>query len=528
MTEGTGESRDMRVLLLAPTSRDASFTSSILERAGMACVGCSSVTHICRELEIGAGAVVLPEEAVVPERESCLIRWLARQPAWSDLPVLILARPGADSTAVAQAMDLLGNVTVLERPMRVSALVSAARSALRARQRQYQIREHIVEHEQAAEALRDSDRRKDDFLAILAHELRNPLAPIRNSLQILRMTVPQDPSAERIIGVMDRQINLMVRLVDDLMEVSRISRGKIELRKEPADVGAIVRGAIDVSRPLIEAGAHRLAVFLPDEPVTLEGDVVRLTQVVANLLNNAAKYSDDGGQITLTVEREEHDEQGVAISVRDTGHGIPPDMLPFVFDPFLQVRQSEGRAQGGLGIGLTLAKHLVELHGGSVEARSGGPGRGSEFVVRLPLGGTRRSSDVPSAEERSPASLPPRRILVVDDNRDAAESLGTLLELLGADVCVAYSGVEALEAFSTYEPAVVLLDIGMPDMDGHEVARRIRQEPGARKVTLIALTGWGQEQDRRRSESAGFDYHLVKPADLQVLESLLSSLRADR
>lgn len=513
------------MLLLAPTTRDASFTSSILEHAGMACVCVSGVAELCHELEDGAGVVLLPEEAVVPERDHCLIKWLARQPPWSDVPLLILASPGADSTTVAQAMDLLGNVTVLERPMRIAALVSAARTALRARQRQYQIRELIVQHEKAAEALRDADRRKDEFLAILAHELRNPLAPIRNSLQILRMARSHDSSAERVIGLMDRQINLMVRLVDDLMEVSRISRGKIELRKGAVDAADVVRSAVEVSRPLIEAGSHQLSLDVPPEPVSLDGDFVRLTQVVANLLNNAAKYSDEGGRISLQVGREN---RWAVISVRDTGHGIPPDMLPLVFEPFLQIERQSGPAQAGLGIGLTLAKHLVELHGGSVVARSEGRGRGSEFVVRLPLGSAAHAADVAPEEDRPPARLRPQRILVVDDNRDAAESLGALLQLLGADVLVVHNGADALDAFATYKPAVVLLDIGMPGMDGHEVARRIRREPGSQEATLIALTGWGQEKDRRRSSSAGFDFHLVKPADLHVLESLLASIEEDR
>jgi signal transduction histidine kinase/ActR/RegA family two-component response regulator len=520
VTEGDHDRLDLRVLVLAPTSKDASLTDAVLGRAGMGSVGCSDLAHVCRELEAGAGVVLLCEEAVLPEQGGCLSQWLASQPPWSDLPVLVLARPGADSAAVARAMDLLGNVTVLERPTRVSALVSAVRTALRARQRQYQIREHLLAHKRSEEALRDADQRKDEFLAILAHELRNPLAPIRNSVQILRLTSPNDSAAERVAEVMDRQVNHMVRLVDDLLEVARISRGKIELRKEPVEVAAVVRSAVETSRPLIEAGGHRLALAIPPEPLTLEGDFVRLTQVVANLLNNAAKYSDPGGQIWLTVWRQG---DGAAISVRDTGRGIPPDVLPRVFELFMQIDRQPSRTQGGLGIGLTLVKSLVELHGGSVEAHSEGAGRGSEFVVRLPLSAAARAHASTRAASPSPI-LASRRVLVVDDNRDAAESLDTLLKLLGADTRVAYSGAEALKALATYEPAVVLLDIGMPGMDGHEVARRIRQRPESRDVTLIALTGWGQEEDRDRSQLAGFDYHLIKPADIDALQKLLVSL----
>ncbi|MFO0809323.1 MAG: PAS domain S-box protein [Gemmataceae bacterium] len=385
----------------------------------------------------------------------------------------------------------------------------------------------ITERKRVEEALRDADRRKDEFLAMLAHELRNPLAPIRNSLHILRMGSPQESATDCVTEMMERQVNHMVHLVDDLLEVSRISRGKIELRLEPVEVAGVVRTAVETSRPLIDAGGHQLALAIPAEPLTLKGDFVRLTQIVANLLNNAAKYSDAGGQIWLSVRREK---DGVAISVKDTGQGIPPDMIPRIFDLFMQVDRGPHRTRDGLGIGLTLVKSLVEMHGGSVVAHSEGLGRGSEFVVRLPLwkegGGSakdkKRASNSVSSFVLHPSPL--RKVLVVDDNRDAAESLGVLLKLLGADVKVVFSGPDALEALATYKPAVVLLDIGMPGMDGHEVARRIRQQPDAKDVTLIALTGWGQEEDRLRSESAGFDYHLIKPADVNALQTLLVSL----
>ncbi len=521
VTEADRERLEQRVLVLAPTGKDAALTQSVLNRAGVACVESANLEQVCDQLNAGAAAVLLAEEAVTPDRGGCLAEWLDRQPPWSDLPVLVLTRPGADSAAVAQAMDLFGNVTVLERPTRVAALVSAVRTALRARHRQYQIRDHLAERARTEAALRDADQRKDEFLAILAHELRNPLAPIRNSLHILRLTGRLDPAAERVGEMMERQVNHLVRLVDDLLEVSRITRGKIELRKEPVEIAAIVRNAVETSRPQIEAGSHQLALALPPEPLTVEGDAVRLAQVFANLLNNSAKYTDEGGQIWLTVRREEAE---VAVSVRDSGAGIPPDMLPRVFELFTQVDRQGDRAQGGLGIGLTLVKSLVEMHGGSVQAHSAGPGRGSEFVVRLPLATPRGSG--PGAAATPSAVLTPCRVLVVDDNRDAAESLGMLLKLLGAEVQVVFSGPDALEALATYRPSVVLLDIGMPGMDGHEVARRIRQQRGSEEMTLIALTGWGQEEDRRRSQSAGFDYHLIKPADVNALETLLLSLES--
>jgi signal transduction histidine kinase/CheY-like chemotaxis protein len=507
-------------LFLAPTGRDAAMATAILRRAGVECVCCRDIQEVCRELEGGAAAVMLPEEGVVAEEHRCLTGWLSAQPSWSDLPILVLARRGADSDTVARAMDRLGNVTVIERPTRVATLVSAARTALRARQRQYELRDQLADLMRNEEALRDADRRKDEFLAILAHELRNPLAPIRNAVHVLKRKNPRDPTTRRATDMMERQVSNMVRLVDDLLEVSRISIGKIELRTQPVEVSAIVRDALETSRPLIEAAGHYLRLEFPPEPLVLEGDVVRLTQVVANLLNNAVKYSERGGRIWLAVRR---DGDTAEVSVRDLGRGIPPDRLPQVFDLFMQVDQDPHQSHGGLGIGLTLVKRLVEMHGGTVEARSEGLGKGSEFVIRLPL-----SAAVPVPAAPSMSALPahrfPRRVLIVDDNRDAADSLRMLLELLGAEVAVAYDGAGAFEALAAHRPAVVLLDIGMPGMDGFEVARRIRREPRYRDVTLIALTGWGQDDIRERARAQGFDHHLTKPADPEFLQDLLSSI----
>jgi two-component system, sensor histidine kinase len=520
---GALEDLERSVLVLAPTGKDAALTRQILDRARVRTVLCRNLDEVFAQLELGAGAVLLAEEAVSPAGSGPLRSWLGDQPPWSDLPVLVLARPGADSHGVAQAMDLLGNVTVLERPMRVAALVSAVRSALRARQRQYQIREHLAARESITAELQANDRRKDEFLAMLAHELRNPLAPISNALHILRLSGEQDATTERLAAMIERQVNHMVRLVDDLLEVSRITRGRIELRKEPVDVAAVILSAVETSRPQIVAARHELSLSLPSDALILEADPVRLAQVFANLLNNAAKYTDPGGQIWVTGRREG---DSVVVSVRDSGTGIAPDMLGRVFDLFAQVDRHAARAQGGLGIGLTLVRSLVEMHGGTVQAHSGGLGRGTEFIVRLPLSSTREYSDAPAAAARPHSVLGTRRVLVVDDNRDAAESLGRLLEILGTEVQIAHSGQGALDAIETYRPAVVVMDIGMPDMDGYEVSQRIREQPEFQHVTLIALTGWGQSEDRRRSQLAGFDYHLTKPVDINVLQSLLSSLES--
>jgi signal transduction histidine kinase/CheY-like chemotaxis protein len=524
--------RSLRVLVLAPTSKDAELSQQVLTRAGMACACCKDIDEVLRELDRGAGALVVPEESIAQGRKKLIARWLERQPPWSDLPVLVLARPGADSAVVAQAMDLLGNVTVVERPTRVAELVSALRSALRGRSRQYDLRAHLGERERYLEALRENDRRKDEFLATLAHELRNPLAPIKSSVQMLRLRSPGDADSQKLALMMERQVNHMVRLVDDLLEMSRVTRGRIELRLEQVELADVIRTAIETSQPLIDAARHHITVTVPGEPLPVNGDATRLAQIFSNLLNNAAKYTDEGGRIWITAHREG---MAAVVTVRDTGSGIPPEMLSRVFDMFTQLaaNPTARRAHGGLGIGLTLVKSLVEMHGGTVEARSAGRGRGSEFSVRLPLVATEVLGITPHPQHQPAASAPdndslftltPRRVLVVDDNRDAAESLGMLLGLLRQTTRVVNSGADALDVMGSFKPAIAFLDIGMPGMDGHELARRIRAQPEWQTLTLVAMTGWGQDDDRRRSQSAGFDYHLVKPVDVRALESLLRSL----
>lgn len=797
-----------RVLVLTPTSADARLTAMILRDAGIDCHPCSGLSDLSRELQEGAGAVLLTEESLSQSDTQCLISVLTRQPSWSDIPILLLSAANDNTPVAAWAMDLLGNVTVLERPVRITTLVSAVRSALRARRRQYELRDQVEQsrmneerfqlvlsaspvmvytcdrelrytwiynnparfdrlqvlgkrddellpHEQVADLidfkahvldqgvsdrreiqvrfdhgsewwdinakplrdsaggiiglrvtatditerrraeetlrqtelrhsvrmslladaaavllstddpdamlrgvfvklaphleldayfnfmvteagdglrlesyhgisvdeaskmerlefgqaicgnvainrqsaaamciqesndpraslvrslglssyacnplvagdrllgtlsfasrtkknlapdeldflatisryvaaayeraqlirrLRDADRHKDEFLATLAHELRNPLAPIRNALQVLRMTganVPNEPLHE----MMERQVAHLVRLVDDLLEVSRITRGKIELRKSRSDLGTIVRNAIEAAQPLIEASRHELTVELPSDPLFVEADAVRLSQVVANLLNNAAKYTDEGGRIWLTLDRRD---QEAVLSVRDTGMGIPPDMLPSVFEMFSQVDLNLKRSQGGLGIGLALVRSLVTLHGGRVEAKSKGPGKGSEFLVHLPLAKPEKDREQSAEDQRMDDNgVASHRILVVDDNRDAADSLAMVLRLLGSNVHTAYDGVSALKAVESFRPDALFLDLGMPAMDGFEVARHVRALPEGRGVTLVAMTGWGQEDDKRRSRAAGFDRHLTKPVAPDLLRALLADL----
>ena len=369
--------------------------------------------------------------------------------------------------------------------------------------------------------LQEADRKKDEFLATLAHELRNPLAPIRNALQVIRLS-PDREAHEKACSMMGRQLEQMVRLVDDLLDVSRISRGKLELRKEQVQLSAVVTSAVETSRPMIDHLGHELTVTLPKQPIIVDADLTRLAQVFSNLLNNSAKYMDRGGRIRVAAERQGSD---VVASVKDTGIGIAADQLPRIFEMFSQVDRSLERSQGGLGIGLTLVKRLVEMHGGRIEARSEGLGQGAEFVVRLPVVVGASGPQAPSGEDEPAAPNSSLRILIVDDNRDGADSLVMLLRLMGNDTRTAYDGQQGVDVAGEFRPDVILLDIGLPKLNGYEACRRIREQPWAKSVVLIAVTGWGQEDDRRRSHEAGFDHHMVKPVAPQDLMKLLAGLQ---
>jgi signal transduction histidine kinase/CheY-like chemotaxis protein len=373
----------------------------------------------------------------------------------------------------------------------------------------------LEEVERRSVALRAADRRKDEFLATLAHELRNPLAPITNSVQILKLKAPADRDIAWARDVVDRQVAHMARLLDDLLDVGRISTNKLRLQKTRVDLRGVLESAVETSRPLVEAGEHRLTVEAPAAPVWVEADPVRLAQVFSNLINNAAKYTDHGGRIEVLAQAGPE----IRVVVRDNGIGIAPEALPQIFDMFNQAAPALDRSQGGLGIGLFLVKSLVDMHGGSVQAASAGSGRGSEFTVRLPAA---------APGEAAPASARPRardgehrRILVADDNADAADSLAAMLRLSGYDVAVARDGEEALALAGEFRPALALLDIGMPKMSGYEVARRIRAAAWGQAMALVAVTGWGQEEDKRRAADAGFNRHLTKPLDAGRLDEVL-------
>ncbi|WP_170162388.1 PAS domain-containing protein [Caldimonas tepidiphila] len=378
--------------------------------------------------------------------------------------------------------------------------------------------------EQAAEdALQEAARRKDEFLATLAHELRNPLAPVRNGLQILRLSAAGGSVPPKALEMMERQIGQMVHLIDDLLDVSRISRGKIQLRRERLTLRSVLDSAVEASRPAIEAGRHELSLRLPSDPIPLDADPTRLSQVVSNLLNNAAKYTPDGGRIELSAAAEGGE---VVVRVKDNGVGIAPEMLPKVFEMFTQVGRTLDRAQGGLGIGLSISRRLVEMHEGTLEAESRGPGRGAVFTLRLPL---TEEAKAPERRSAGSAAVVPakgnanaRRVLVVDDNADAADSLALMLGLFGYENRTAYDGPQALDAAHEFAPAVVFCDIGMPGMDGYEVARRFRRDPALAQTLLVALTGWGSDEDKRQAREAGFDMHLTKPVKVTAVQEIVA------
>jgi signal transduction histidine kinase len=413
-----------------------------------------------------------------------------------------------------------GAVDFLTKPVEPHVLRSKADVFFELWRERQEVSRLLEETRRTAEALKEADRRKDEFLATLAHELRNPLAPLANGLEVLKYAATPE-AAGQTRHMMERQLGHLVRLVDDLLDISRVTTGKIRLRQEHLDLRAAVEAAVESVRPLVEAGGHALTVRPPAGPLWVHADPTRMTQVVSNLLTNAAKYTPDGGRIDVSAAAEGG---RAVVRVTDTGMGIPADMLPKVFDLFTQVGKHLDRAQGGLGIGLSLVRKLVEMHGGEVTAESAGPGRGSTFTVRVPLGPAPAGA-AGAGGPPSPSHSRRRRVLVVDDNVDAAESLAMLLGLLGHETAVAHTGPDALRQAPAFRPDVVVLDIGLPGMNGYEVARALRADEASAGAVFVALTGWGAEEDRRRSREAGFDVHLTKPVEPRHLEELFAGFR---
>ena len=524
-------SRNDVVLVLAPTGRDTPLTCSILEqRAGVTCAPCVDVTEVCAKIasDGGVGAVIVAEEALDPGSARRLADTLAAQLPWSDLPLLVLSNSAPDgmtqSGVQLSALRQRGNVTVLDRPLRILTLVSAVHSALRARRRQYEVRDLLAQ-------TRTAVRQRDQFLAMLGHELRNPLATIVNAMGVLDAACPAGTDEERehreMVG---RQTRHLARLVDDLLDVERITTGKIVLRLETVELGSLARRAAQAVEPQAKAQRHDLSIVATGEGVFVRADAIRLEQVVNNLLTNAIKYTPAGGRIAVNVCATDGD-ACAELRVTDNGIGIPRELLPRVFDLFAQAERSLDRSQGGLGIGLTLVRSLVEMHGGTVAAHSDGPDRGTQFVVSLPLlkkAGAAAHVPAPPPRSATPSAAPAgssrtdgRRVLVIEDHDDARRSLQRLLQLWGHTVHVAADGPAGVTLAASVRPHIALVDIGLPGLDGYEVARRIRAEAGD-AVHLIALTGYGQPEDHARSREAGFDLHLVKPITADRLAATLA------
>ena len=528
MNASTGGSR-FRVLTLLPTTRDSQLTAELLSREGIDVQPCGKDCHLDEEVARGVGAVLVGEEVLADGAHAVLALAIRDQPRWSDLPILLLTRSGPSSQLVAEALPTLGNVTLLERPLRIAGLVSTVRASLRARARQYQLKAYLEELERAGQAEAEQARRKDEFLAMLGHELRNPLAPIRNALEVLEFN-DSDPERRRDLRrMMLRQVEHMVRLVDDLLEASRLSQGKIALQRTNVDLRQVLRDAVELARRARQDGAvPNIELTLPEQALPVHADPVRLAQVFGNLLNNAIRYGKRDGTIEVAAR---HDGDHVAVAVLDDGDGIEPELLPRIFELFSQGRRSQHQLHDGLGIGLALVHRLVEMHGGSVRSHSEGKGKGAEFVVRLPLAEGAvpgPAPDLPGDVDAAASTRVPLKVLVVDDNRDAAQSMAMLLEAMGAEVALAHEGEGALAEGTRFRPDLALLDIGMPGMDGYTLARRLRGDATHAHLVLAAMTGWGEERDRRRAREAGFDHHFSKPADRAALETLLAGVMRER
>ena len=489
-----------RVLVLAPLGRDGPLALRALKVAGLEAELCADPRELCQGVQAGAGAAVLTEEALLGAGHALLSATLERQPPWSDLPVIVFG------THEDRLLNLPGNVTSLDRPVRMRTLISAVRAALRARRRQYQVRELLS-------ALEQSVRDRDQFLAMLGHELRNPLAAVLTASELMDSRAGTAFARER--AVVNRQARNLSRLVDDLLDVSRVTRGKIPLHREPVDLREVAeRAAAALARA---ARTQGVTVTLPaGGPVVVPGDPLRLEQVLANLISNAIKYTNAGGHIFVLVEREP---ERAVVRVKDSGVGISPGVLPRIFDLFTQAPGAIDRAQGGMGIGLTLMQRLVQLHGGAVEARSEGLGKGSEFVVRLPLSAPGESRPPPRDRRITDRPL---RVLVAEDNPDARDVLQLALEQMGHHVEPCGDGQAAIARALSEKPDAMVIDLGLPGTDGFEVARAVRGALGA-AVRLVALTGYGQPEDRERALAAGFDELLIKPAALEAVESALRS-----
>lgn len=499
---------DERVLVWAP-ARDGRLTCGFLIEIGFACVHCESWEQFRAELSRGVGTVVVASEFLSEAVVANLQAVVDAQPPWSDLPVIVVA--GTEPLATNDPFGMLGNVSLLRRPLSLDTLRSTVAAGIRARRRQYQIRDLLQQRDEA-------DRRKDEFLAMLAHELRNPLAPLRTALELLKL----EPSAQvvsRAKTTMERQVANLTRLVDDLLDVSRISKGKIALQRTVFDARQPVSDAVSAAQPSASRKNLRIELQLPDCPVIVDADLVRLEQMLGNLIGNAMKFTLPGGDIRVSLE--ENDRWAV-MRVRDTGIGIPAGHLDKVFELFGQAAASLDRSQGGLGIGLTVVRLIAELHGGRAQVFSDGVGQGTEAVVHLPVH-SQQATTGNSVPQHVPRATAPNRVLIIDDNVDVTEMLAAYLQQIGHDVIRAQDGHSGLDAATRHQPDVIVCDIGLPGLDGYEVARRLREAPHLRSSLLIAVSGYGEAADRDKARAAGFSHYITKPADPAALADLIAN-----
>ncbi|WP_342113134.1 hybrid sensor histidine kinase/response regulator [Pseudoduganella sp. OTU4001] len=500
---------EQRIVVFAPVGKDARLIQEVLRYARLECEICALLDDVVQQLQRGAAALFVIEEGFNPEFLAELTGFLASQPTWSDLPVVVLTKQGLDSPAIRKIFEQVGNVTLLERPVRRATLVSAALSARRARLRQYEMRE--------------VDRRKDEFLAILGHELRNPLAPIRTAMDVLNTMPDTNPQLRRITQIVERQVKHLTRLVDDLLDVARITNDKVALKCEWVTVDTVLQHAVEICRPQMEAAGNALDLHQPSASVLLAGDRARLVQSLANVLGNAIKFSPPGSPIQLRAEVQGAD---IVFSVRDFGVGMEPETRDRIFDLFVQGQAGRASALGGLGIGLSLAQRFTRMHGGTVQVLSAGKDKGCEFVLRMPIVVEERRRR-PRRDAKGPAADTegPMRVMVVDDNIDGADMLQVMLEMDGYMVGKANDGEGAIALAQRFHPHVALMDIGLPDMQGYEAARRIHALREDDDTVFIAMTGWGHEEARRLAADAGMQHYLVKPVDLSALRRQLAEIR---
>jgi signal transduction histidine kinase/CheY-like chemotaxis protein len=510
-----------------PTGRDGELVCSTLERAGLSAHGCKNAAELRDRVQDGCGAVLLAEEAVEDEAVAQFIQSLADQPIWSDLPLILFSSQSRNAEKLLQTLGSRVNITIVERPIRITMLISAVRGALRARERQYQTRDLLLQLEEA-------DRQKDLFLATLSHELRTPLNSILGWIQILRTRKLEQSEIDRAIEVIERNAKGQSEMISDILFVSRIITGKLEIKREPVNVGEVLNGVVEIIRPSAEAKSLELTVQSSDyEPVPVEGDAERLQQVFLNLLTNAVKFTPDGGKIDIGLRRVG---SNVRIEVSDTGQGINPQFLPYVFERFRQADSTYTRRIGGLGLGLAIVRHLVELHGGSVTADSEGKDRGSVFAITLPIADSKRFAPVNNGTQ--PTEISPEisakvngmSILLVEDDKDSRDMLEMVLSIYGVKVESAESVVEALRKLRALSPDVLVSDIGLPGEDGYDLIRKVRALPSREggETPAIALTGYVSVQDRKLALDAGYQDHIPKPVNPNVLLELLVRLRTSR